>query len=97
MTGPVSLDIQIEELVETFPEAVRFLTRRGVRCIRCGEPVWGILGELLLPRLLRLWQGAIRAGVLPEHTAPRQSWNGDTATLGRYRNEGHIPARESAH
>ena len=47
MTGPVSLDIQIEELVETFPEAVRFLTRRGVRCIRCGESVWGILGELL--------------------------------------------------
>ncbi len=30
-----------------YPEAVGFLTRHGVRCIRCGEPVWGTLRELL--------------------------------------------------
>jgi hypothetical protein len=43
----VSLDTPIEELVERFPEAVGFLSRNGVRCIRCGEPLWCSLGELL--------------------------------------------------
>lgn len=42
----VSLDIQMDELVEKYPEAVRFLTRRGVRCIQCGEPAWGTLRQL---------------------------------------------------
>jgi hypothetical protein len=43
----VSLDTPIEELVEQFPEAVGFLSHRGVRCIRCGEPLWCTVGELL--------------------------------------------------
>lgn len=43
----VSLDIQVEDLAREYPESVGFLTRRGVRCIRCGEPVWGTLAELL--------------------------------------------------
>lgn len=44
----VSLDTPIEELVIQFPESVGFLSRRGVRCIRCGEPLWCTLGELLV-------------------------------------------------
>ncbi len=44
----VSLDTPIEDLVLQFPEAVGFLSRRGVRCIRCGEPLWCTLGELLV-------------------------------------------------
>lgn len=48
MEAKVIPDMQVEELVEAFPEAVRFLTRRGLRCIRCGEPVWGTLKEFLL-------------------------------------------------
>jgi hypothetical protein len=47
MATKVSLDTQIEELVEHFPESVGFLSRNGVRCIRCGEPLWCSLGELL--------------------------------------------------
>jgi hypothetical protein len=43
----VTLDTQIEDLVRDFPESVGFLTRRGIRCIRCGEPLWCTLGELL--------------------------------------------------
>jgi hypothetical protein len=42
----VSLATSVEELVERFPEAVGFLVRNGVRCIRCGEPLWCSLGEL---------------------------------------------------
>jgi hypothetical protein len=47
MDGKISLDTPIEELIERFPEAVGFLSRNGVRCIRCGEPLWCSLGELL--------------------------------------------------
>jgi len=43
----ISLDTQIEDIATAYPEAVGFLIRCGVRCIRCGEPVWGTLGELL--------------------------------------------------
>jgi len=43
----VRLDMQIEDLVLQFPESVGFLTRNGIRCIRCGEPLWCTLGELL--------------------------------------------------
>lgn len=47
MEDVITLDIQVEELAASFPEAVGFLTKKGVRCIRCGEPAWGTLGELL--------------------------------------------------
>jgi methionine synthase II (cobalamin-independent) len=43
----INLKTQIEDIATEYPEAVGFLIRRGVRCIRCGEPVWGTLGELL--------------------------------------------------
>lgn len=43
----VRLDMQIEDLVLQFPKSVGFLTRNGIRCIRCGEPLWCTLGELL--------------------------------------------------
>lgn len=38
-------EIPIEELVERLPSAVGFLRRRNIRCIACGEPVWGTLEE----------------------------------------------------
>lgn len=47
MDPKVTLETAIEDLVLKFPESVGFLTRRGIRCIRCGEPLWCTLGELL--------------------------------------------------
>jgi hypothetical protein len=32
----VTLDTQIEDLVLKYPKSVGFLTRKGIRCIRCG-------------------------------------------------------------
>jgi hypothetical protein len=43
----LTLETPVEDLVRQYPEAVGFLIRRGVRCIRCGEPLWCSLGELL--------------------------------------------------
>lgn len=47
MDSEVNLDTPIEDLVLKFPRSVGFLTRKGIRCIRCGEPLWCTLGELL--------------------------------------------------
>jgi len=41
----ISKDITIEELVEKIPAAVTYLSRAGIRCIRCGEPIWGTLED----------------------------------------------------
>ncbi|HOJ18209.1 MAG TPA: DUF1858 domain-containing protein [Ignavibacteriaceae bacterium] len=31
----------IEDLVNEYPDSVTFLMKRGIRCLRCGEPSWG--------------------------------------------------------
>ncbi len=37
----------VEELVERYPQLVSFLMDRGIVCIKCGEPFWGTLEELV--------------------------------------------------
>ena len=41
----ISKDIYIEDLVHHYPFSVRYLSEKGVKCIACGEPVWGTLEE----------------------------------------------------
>ena len=49
MTPPKPITVtpstSIEELVNAIPEAVTYLMRHGIRCIRCGEPIWGTLED----------------------------------------------------
>lgn len=33
-------DMTLERLVELKADAVAYLFHKGIRCIRCGEPVW---------------------------------------------------------
>jgi len=37
----------VEDLVERYPDLAAFLMRRGIVCIKCGEPVWGTIADLL--------------------------------------------------
>ena len=39
----ISKEIEIEDLVKLLPEAVSYLRIEGIRCLRCGEPIWGSL------------------------------------------------------
>ena len=39
--------MSVEELIERHPRAVSFLMDRGIVCMKCGEPMWGTLGELI--------------------------------------------------
>ena len=40
--------ISIEELIVVLPASVSYLSRQGIKCIACGEPVWGNLEEAAL-------------------------------------------------
>lgn len=42
---PITKKIEIEDLVNILPEAVSYLMNKGIRCLRCGEPIWGTLEE----------------------------------------------------
>ena len=39
----ITKEIFIEDLVDESPEAVEYLMKKGIRCLQCGEPVWGTL------------------------------------------------------
>jgi len=41
----ISKEITIEELVEQVPASVRYLSEKGIKCIACGEPIWGTLED----------------------------------------------------
>jgi hypothetical protein len=44
---PITKGTYIEDLVRESPRAVNVLMKHNVVCIKCGEPVWGTLGETL--------------------------------------------------
>ena len=41
----LSADTTIEELVSVLPASVTSLMEKGIKCIACGEPIWGTLEE----------------------------------------------------
>lgn len=41
----IDKSITIEDLIREIPEAVTYLFEKGIRCIRCGEPIWGTIEE----------------------------------------------------
>lgn len=41
----IKKNVLIEDLVREFPPAVRYLQRQNIKCLECGEPIWGTLEE----------------------------------------------------
>lgn len=41
----ITKNITIEDLVNDYPFSVNYLSEKGIRCIKCGEPIWGTLEE----------------------------------------------------
>lgn len=41
----ITKDISIEELTEQVSTSVKYLMKEGIRCIVCGEAIWGTLEE----------------------------------------------------
>lgn len=42
--------ISIEELVERIPASAGYLSGKGIKCIACGEPIWGTLEEAAMEK-----------------------------------------------
>lgn len=45
MLPKIKKDITIERLVSEYSFAVKYLSAKSIRCIICGEPIWGTLEE----------------------------------------------------
>jgi len=43
-------NMQIEDLIEKYPQAATWLWRKGIRCVICGEPIWGTLERAALEK-----------------------------------------------
>jgi len=43
----ITLGMPVEDLASNYPEAVSYLLKHNIRCIRCGAPLWCSFGELL--------------------------------------------------
>jgi len=41
----ITKDILIEDLIEQKASSVSYLADHGIKCIACGEPIWGTLEE----------------------------------------------------
>ncbi|PLX02630.1 MAG: DUF1858 domain-containing protein [Marinilabiliales bacterium] len=41
----IDKNIYIEDLVNDYPFSVKYLMQKGIKCIMCGEPIWGTLEE----------------------------------------------------
>lgn len=41
----VDKNTSIEDLLEKIPAAQRYLSEKGIRCVICGEAIWGNLGD----------------------------------------------------
>jgi methionine synthase II (cobalamin-independent) len=41
----ITKEITIEDLVGRKVGSVRYLADRGIKCIACGEPIWGTLED----------------------------------------------------
>jgi hypothetical protein len=39
----ITKEITIAELINRKPVSVKYLMEKGIKCIACGEPVWGTL------------------------------------------------------
>lgn len=50
MKPEITKDIYIEDLVNHYPFSITYLMKKGIRCIACGEPVWGTLKEAVLEK-----------------------------------------------
>lgn len=45
MKPQITKQIEIEDLVRNYPASIKFLAEKGIKCIACGEPIWGTLEE----------------------------------------------------
>lgn len=66
------LDDTIEDLVSAAPDAVPFLMDHNIRCLACGEPIWGTIGEAMEQRGYSQLERTTLLSQLNDYLAARQ-------------------------
>jgi hypothetical protein len=41
----ITSDTYIEEIIRIIPDSIQYLQKKGIKCIACGEAVWGTLKD----------------------------------------------------
>ncbi|MDA3844820.1 MAG: DUF1858 domain-containing protein [Candidatus Kapabacteria bacterium] len=41
----IDKNISLEELLDLIPDAGNYLSKKNIKCLACGEPVWGTLNS----------------------------------------------------
>ena len=41
----ITKDILIEDLIDMLPDSVTYLMNQHIKCVACGEPIWGTLEQ----------------------------------------------------
>ena len=41
----ITANTYLEEIINIIPDSVLYLQKKGIKCIACGEPVWGTLQD----------------------------------------------------
>ncbi len=41
----ITKNIPIEELIDKYPLSVNYLMKQGIKCVVCGESIWGTLED----------------------------------------------------
>ncbi|BAI80764.1 conserved hypothetical protein [Deferribacter desulfuricans SSM1] len=42
----ITKETTIEELVNKKPKSVEYMSKKGIICVKCGEPIWGTIYEV---------------------------------------------------
>lgn len=42
----ITRETALEEIIEIKPQSVAFLAEKGIRCIVCGEAIWGTIVDI---------------------------------------------------
>ena len=46
----ITKNITIEELISKYPFSINYLMKKGIKCIICGEPIWGTLEDAAIEK-----------------------------------------------
>lgn len=46
----ISRETCLEEIVEFKPQSVSFLAEKGIRCIVCGDIIWGSIADIAISK-----------------------------------------------
>ncbi|MGD9489600.1 MAG: DUF1858 domain-containing protein [Calditrichaceae bacterium] len=68
----ITKDMTIEEIVEKYPETISPMQKLGVKCIVCGEPVWGTLEENVIEKGLNLEEIISKLNEVTEELVPEK-------------------------